>query len=172
MNLILMGPPGAGKGTQSQILSEKYGVPQISTGDILRANVKEKTELGEKAQTYMNSGALVPDELVVEMIFDRLSEKDCEPGFILDGFPRNVNQAKELDKTLKSANKKMNAVIGIEVEDGELVRRLSGRRACRECGATYHIIFNQPENQDTCDKCQGRALPKRRRQRGYYSTET
>lgn len=153
--LILLGAPGAGKGTQSKVLTEKYGIPQISTGDILRANVKEKTELGVKAKGFMDKGALVPDELVVEMVADRLSEDDCKSGFILDGFPRNIQQADELADTLRTLNKKIDAVIGIEVEEKELVRRLSGRRVCRKCGATYHTIFSPPQNIGSCDACNG-----------------
>ena len=155
MNLILMGPPGAGKGTQSQLLSERFGIPQISTGDILRANARDKTPLGLKASEYMDSGALVPDELVVEMMVDRMQGEDCAGGFILDGFQRNVNQAEELEKTLEGASKKIDAVVGIEVETRELARRIGGRRVCRDCAAAFHIIFTPPLNIDTCDKCGG-----------------
>ncbi len=155
MNVIFMGPPGAGKGTQAKILSERFHIPQISTGDILRMNVREKTPLGLKAKDYMEKGALVPDELVVEMVADRLKSRDCAGGFILDGFPRNVAQAEALEKTLEEMGKKIDAVVGIEVEERELVRRLSGRRVCRNCGAVYHVIFNPPVNTDTCDKCGG-----------------
>ncbi|MCK4846634.1 MAG: adenylate kinase [Deltaproteobacteria bacterium] len=150
-----MGPPGAGKGTQSQLISEKFSIPQISTGDILRANVRDKTELGQEAKGYMDSGALVPDELVVSMVAGRLTEADCSKGCILDGFPRNVSQAGALEDTLAELNKSIDIVVGIEVEDAEVVRRLSGRRVCRECGATYHTSFNKPSNADTCDKCSG-----------------
>lgn len=152
LNLILLGPPGAGKGTQGTNLSERYDIPQISTGDILRENVKKKTELGQKAKEYMDKGALVPDELVVDMVSNRLQQADCEKGFILDGFPRNINQAGALDETLKGMGKGIDHVIGIEVENRELVRRLSGRRVCK-CGASYHVIFNPPVNMGMCDKC-------------------
>ncbi len=153
MNIVLIGPPGAGKGTQSKLLSERFSIPQISTGDILRANVREKTPMGLRAKDYMERGILVPDELVVEMVVDRLSQDDCARGFILDGFPRNVKQAEALEETLDKSGKKIDAVIGFEVERRELVRRLSGRRVCRKCGATYHIIFNPPINIDVCDRC-------------------
>ncbi len=153
MNIVLIGPPGAGKGTQSKLLSERFSIPQISTGDILRANVREKTPMGLRAKDYMERGVLVPDELVVEMVVDRLSQDDCARGFILDGFPRNVKQAEALEETLDKSGKKIDAVIGFEVERRELVRRLSGRRVCRKCGATYHIIFNPPVNIDVCDRC-------------------
>ncbi|MBI5560594.1 MAG: adenylate kinase [Deltaproteobacteria bacterium] len=153
MNLILMGPPGAGKGTQSKLLSERFLISQVSTGDILRANVKDKTPLGQEAREYMNRGALVPDKLVLEMVVERLSRGNCSNGFILDGFPRNVPQAEALDGMLKEGKKGIDAVIGIEVEKRELIRRLSGRRVCRTCAAAYHVMFNPPVNIDTCDKC-------------------
>ncbi|MDH4227764.1 MAG: adenylate kinase [Deltaproteobacteria bacterium] len=155
LNIILMGPPGAGKGTQSKFVSEKFKIPQISTGDILRANVREKTELGKKAKDFMDKGLLVPDALVVDMVAKRLDEKDCANGCILDGFPRNVKQAEALDETIKGSGHGISAVVGIEVEKKELVRRISGRRMCKKCGAAYHIIFNPPVNLDMCDKCNG-----------------
>ena len=153
MNIILLGAPGAGKGTQGNILSEKFRIPQISTGDILRANVRSKTQLGLKAKEYMDKGALVPDDIVVGMVVDRINEEDAKSGFILDGFPRNINQAEVLEKTLFSMGKSISTVIGIEVDRKELVRRLSGRRVCRKCGASYHTIFNPPVNIGMCDKC-------------------
>lgn len=153
MNIILLGAPGAGKGTQGNILSEKFRIPQISTGDILRANVRSKTQLGLKAKEYMDKGALVPDDIVVGMVVDRINEEDARSGFILDGFPRNINQAEVLEKTLSSMGKSIGSVIGIEVDRKELVRRLSGRRVCRKCGASYHTIFNPPVNIGMCDKC-------------------
>ncbi len=153
MNLILLGAPGAGKGTQGKSLSEKFKIPQISTGDILRANVRNKTQLGLKAKEYMDKGALVPDEVVVEMVSDRIRQEDCGDGFILDGFPRNLSQAEVLEDTLAGLGKKIDHVIGIEVERKELVRRLSGRRVCRKCGASYHVIFNLPVNIGICDAC-------------------
>lgn len=153
MNFILLGAPGAGKGTQGKNLSEKYRIPQISTGDILRANVRSKTPLGQKAKEYMDKGALVPDNLVVEMLVDRIKMEDCASGSILDGFPRNIKQAEALEETLGSMGKEIEHVIGIEVERKELVRRLSGRRVCRKCGASYHVIFNPPMNIGMCDSC-------------------
>jgi adenylate kinase len=153
MNIILLGAPGAGKGTQGNILAEKFRIPQISTGDILRANVRNKTQLGLKAKEFMDKGALVPDDIVVSMVVDRINEEDARGGFILDGFPRNINQAEVLEKTLSSMRKSIGAVVGIEVDRKELVRRLSGRRVCRKCGASYHVIFNPPVNIGMCDKC-------------------
>lgn len=153
MNLILLGAPGAGKGTQGVNLAEHYGIPQISTGDILRENVRNKTELGQKAKEFMDKGALVPDSVVVNMVSDRIQQDDCSKGFILDGFPRNVAQAEALEETLAGLGKGIDHVIGIEVDNKELVRRLSGRRVCRKCGASYHVIFNPPVNIGVCDKC-------------------
>lgn len=153
MNLILLGAPGAGKGTQGKNLSERYRIPQISTGDILRANVRSKTQLGLKAREYMDKGVLVPDDVVVGMVSDRIKEEDCLNGFILDGFPRNLKQAEVLEQTLKDMGKRIDRVIGIDVERKELVRRLSGRRVCRKCGANYHVIFSPPMNIGACDKC-------------------
>ncbi len=153
MNLILLGAPGAGKGTQGKSLAQKYGIPQISTGDILRANVRNRTQLGTKAREYMDKGLLVPDDVVVSMVSERIRQEDCEKGFILDGFPRNLAQAEVLSQTLSALGKKIDHVIGIEVETKELVRRLSGRRVCRKCGASYHVIFNPPVNIGMCDAC-------------------
>ncbi len=155
MNLVLLGPPGAGKGTQAVRLAEKYSIPQVSTGDILRKAVKEKTFLGVKAKSYMNSGKLVPDELVVEIIKERLVENDCENGFILDGFPRTMVQAEKLDNMLHTEGKRLNKVINIKVEDDLLIKRLTGRRICKDCGANYHIIFDPPTNEGMCNKCNG-----------------
>lgn len=155
MNLVLLGAPGAGKGTQSKILSEKLSIPQISTGDILRANVREGTELGRKAKSFMDSGGLVPDEVVVNMVADRLSEADCENGCLLDGFPRNIDQAKALEVTLEAKGKNIEHVIGIEVDKSELLGRLTGRRMCKDCGATYHVEFSPAKNDSKCDHCGG-----------------
>ncbi|MBI5887423.1 MAG: adenylate kinase [Deltaproteobacteria bacterium] len=152
-DIILFGAPGAGKGTQGKNLSEKYRIPQISTGDILRANVKNKTALGLKAKEFMDKGALVSDDVVVGMVIDRIKEPDCEKGFLLDGFPRNIRQADVLDATIKAMGRKIDCVIGIEVERKELVRRLGGRRVCRKCGDNYHTIFSPPINMGICDKC-------------------
>ena len=155
LNLILMGPPGAGKGTQAQILAERFSIPQVSTGNILRENVKEKTPLGLEAREYMDRGALVPDELVVKMVVERLSQSASAKGFILDGFPRNIKQAEALEETLKKDGRRIDAAVGIEVERRELMRRLGGRRLCKKCSAAYHIMFNPPVNMDTCDRCAG-----------------
>ncbi len=155
MRLILLGAPGAGKGTQSRRLVEKYGIPQISTGDILRAAVKEGTPLGLKAKAFMDKGELVPDEVVIGIIKDRLSKADCAKGFILDGFPRTVRQADALEETLKETGQSIEYVISLDVDDDELVSRLSGRRICRDCGATYHVRYSPPEREGICDRCGG-----------------
>jgi adenylate kinase len=155
LNLILLGAPGAGKGTQAKLLSERFNVPQISTGDILRANVGDKTPLGVKAKDYMDRGVLVPDEVVVEMVSERINGEYCSNGFILDGFPRNTQQAKALEDTLNESGKKIDHVIGIQVDRGELVRRMAGRSVCKRCGAGYHVTFNPPLNARICDKCGG-----------------
>ncbi len=155
MNLVLLGPPGAGKGTQAKMMIDHYGIPQISTGDILRAALKERTSLGLKAKEYMDKGLLVPDEVVIDIIKDRLKEDDCQNGYILDGFPRTVAQAQALDRVLAAMNSGIDHVISIEVEKGELIKRLTGRRTCRQCGRGYHVIFDPPLNKDLCDKCQG-----------------
>jgi len=155
MNIILLGPPGAGKGTQAKMMIEKYHIPQISTGDMLRAALKERTPLGLKAKEYMDKGALVPDEVVIGLIQERLQEADCKNGYILDGFPRTVAQAEALDRVLAGLGSKIDHVISIEVDKGDLLKRLTGRRTCRQCGAMYHVIFTPPLNKDICDKCQG-----------------
>ena len=151
MNLILLGPPGAGKGTQAAKIVEKYNIPHISTGDIFRANIKEGTELGKRAQEYMNKGELVPDELVVEIATDRLKADDCKEGFLLDGFPRTVFQAEKLDEFLSAQGKKVDRVLDIEVEKEELMKRLTGRRVCKKCGASYHIVNIPPKKEGICD---------------------
>ena len=153
MNMILLGPPGAGKGTQAVNIVEKYDVPHISTGDIFRENIKNGTELGKKAQEYMNRGELVPDELVVEIATDRLSREDCAEGFLLDGFPRTVFQAEKLDEFLTANGKKVDAVINLEVEKEELITRLTGRRVCSKCGASFHIVNIPPKQEGICDVC-------------------
>lgn len=151
MNLVLLGPPGAGKGTQAKMLIQKYGIPQISTGDILRSAVKEQTPMGVKAKTFMDSGALVPDEVVIGIVEERLSKADCLNGFILDGFPRTVAQADALNKTLASLGKKIDHVLSIEVPRDDLLVRLSGRRTCRACGRGYHILYDAPSNDKSCE---------------------
>ena len=155
MKLILVGPPGSGKGTQAKMLIEKYSVPQISTGDILREAVKEGSPLGKKAKTLMDKGSLVPDELVVGIIEERLKKPDCKGGFILDGFPRTVAQAEALDSILEKMSLEIDHLLNIEVDDGELLKRLTGRRTCKSCGRGYHIIFDPPAKENVCNECDG-----------------
>ena len=152
---ILLGPPGAGKGTQAERMIEKYNIPHISTGDIFRENIKNGTELGKKAQEYMNKGELVPDDLVCEIATDRLKKDDCKNGFLLDGFPRTVYQAEKLDEFLAANGQKLDKVIDLEVSDEELMKRITGRRVCKECGATYHVVNFPPQIPGKCDKCGG-----------------
>ena len=155
MRLILLGPPGAGKGTQAAGIVERYEVPHISTGDIFRKNMKEGTQLGLKAKDFMEKGLLVPDQLVVEIVEDRLKQEDCKSGFLLDGFPRTVVQAEALDHALEKMNVALNKVINVEVDKDILVERAVGRRICKECGATYHITFHPSSKKDDCEKCGG-----------------
>ena len=155
MRAVLLGPPGAGKGTQAVKLVEKYGVPQISTGDIFRKNIKEGTELGKKAQEYMNAGQLVPDELVVDLVKDRLMQDDCKNGYLLDGFPRTILQAQKLDEFLQEQGQELDAVINFNVGHDTLIQRLTGRRVCKQCGAGYHIVGMKPKVDGICDKCGG-----------------
>jgi len=155
MRVVLLGPPGAGKGTQAKRLAEKYNVPQISTGDIFRANIKEGTELGKKAQEYTNSGRLVPDELVVDIVKDRLMKDDCKNGYLLDGFPRTIPQAKQLADFLKEQGQKLDGVINFEVGYETLMNRLTGRRLCKVCGASYHLTGFPPKVEGVCDVCGG-----------------
>ena len=155
MQLLLMGPPGAGKGTQAVKLVEKFSIPQISTGDMFRAAVKEGTELGKKAKACMDAGTLVPDEVTVGIVRERLSKDDCKGGFILDGFPRTVEQAEALEKILDELNLKLTKVLNIHVPAENLIERAIGRRICKTCGATYHVKFNPPKVDDTCDNCGG-----------------
>ncbi|WP_410509014.1 adenylate kinase [Methanosarcina hadiensis] len=154
MNIILFGPPGAGKGTQAKKLVDFYGIPQISTGDILRANVREGTELGLAAKAYMDKGELVPDKVLIGIIKNRLKEDDCKKGFILDGYPRTVPQADALETILDEINKPIDVVLNLEVPDEELVGRISGRLMCK-CGTSYHIISNPPKKDNICDICGG-----------------
>ena len=140
MKIIMLGAPGAGKGTQAKKIAEKYGVPHISTGDIFRANIKNGTELGQKAKTYMDQGLLVPDELTVALVIDRIQNEDCKNGFVLDGFPRTIPQAEALDEALKGLGEAMDYAIDVDVPDENIINRMSGRRACLDCGATYHIV--------------------------------
>lgn len=155
MNIVMLGPPGAGKGTQAKMLIEKYKIPQISTGDMFRAALRDKTPLGLKAKEYMDKGQLVPDEIVIGLVEERLKQDDTQNGYILDGFPRTVAQAEALDKALAKMGSRIDFVISIEVEKKELAKRLTGRRTCRKCGAMYHTIFNPSVNRDMCDKCNG-----------------
>ena len=155
MKIVFMGPPGAGKGTQAEKIIETYQIPHISTGDMFRKAIKDQTELGMEAKRYMDQGALVPDHVTIGIVKDRLSESDCKSGFLLDGFPRTVDQAKALDEILTSLDSKIDYVINIDVDLDILKERLTGRRICRSCGATYHMIFNPPAVAGTCDKCGG-----------------
>jgi len=155
MNLILLGGPGAGKGTQAKKLIDEYKIPQISTGDMLRAALANKTQLGLKAKEYMDKGALVPDSVVIGLVEERLAKPDCNSGYILDGFPRTVPQAEALDQVLSKLGQEIDHVLSIEVDNDELVKRLSGRRTCRSCGAMYHVMFSPPEKEGVCDKCGG-----------------
>jgi adenylate kinase len=155
MNLILLGPPGAGKGTQAKILAKKFAIPQISTGDILRGAVKEETPMGIKAKSYMDAGTLVPDEVVVGIVEERLAKPDCADGFILDGFPRTVGQADALKITLAGMGKTIEHVISITVDKEELLGRITGRRTCRLCGKGYHLSFDPPKHSGLCDECDG-----------------
>jgi adenylate kinase len=153
MNLILLGPPGAGKGTQAKMMIKEYGIPQISTGDMLRESVKEGSPMGIKAKGYMETGALVPDDVVVGIVGERIDKPDCKEGFMLDGFPRTTTQAEALLTILTKLGAHIDHVISIEVADEELVKRLTGRRTCRNCGVPYHIVFNPPKNDNQCDGC-------------------
>ena len=153
MILILLGAPGVGKGTQGVLISKEYGIPQISTGDILRKEVKEETELGKKAKQYMDKGELVPDDIIIDMMEKRIKEDDCKNGFILDGFPRTTAQAEAFDEMLKKNSLNLDKVLLIDVPEEEIVERLTGRRVCPNCGAVYHIKNNPPKQEGICDKC-------------------
>ena len=153
MKLIMLGAPGAGKGTQAKKIAEKYSIPHISTGDIFRANIKNGTELGKKAKTFMDQGLLVPDELVVDLVVDRVNQEDCKNGYVLDGFPRTIPQAEALDRALAEMGQKIDYAIDVEVPDENIVNRMSGRRACVDCGATYHIVYAPTAKEGICDKC-------------------
>jgi len=153
MKIIMLGAPGAGKGTQAQMICDKYNIPHISTGDLFRSNIKNGTELGKKAKEYMDKGQLVPDELTVELLLDRVANEDCKNGYVLDGFPRTIPQAKVLDDELSKLNDKVDFAINVDVPDENIVRRMSGRRACLKCGATYHIEYIPSKQEGICDRC-------------------
>ena len=153
MKIIMLGAPGAGKGTQAKKIAEKYQIPHISTGDIFRANIKGGTELGMKAKTFMDQGMLVPDEITIGMLMDRIGQEDCINGYVLDGFPRTIPQAESLTKALAERGEKVDYAINVDVPDENIINRMSGRRACLGCGATYHITFNPPEKEGICDTC-------------------
>ena len=153
MKIIMLGAPGAGKGTQAKKIAEKYQIPHISTGDIFRANIKGGTELGMKAKTFMDQGMLVPDEITIGMLMDRIGQEDCINGYVLDGFPRTIPQAESLTKALAERGEKVDYAINVDVPDENIINRMSGRRACLGCGATYHITFNPPVNEGICDTC-------------------
>lgn len=155
MRLVLLGPPGAGKGTQARMLETRLGVPQVASGDLLRAVVRTKSALGKEAKGFMDKGALVPDELVLKLIDDRLRRADARSGFILDGFPRTVPQAETLAKMIEARGQKLDRVVAIIVPDEEIIKRISGRRTCRNCGAMYHVIFDPPTNMNLCNSCNG-----------------
>lgn len=158
MRIILLGAPGAGKGTQAKIISEKFSIPHISTGDIFRANIKGNTPLGLKAKAFMDKGELVPDELTVEIVKDRLGNADCVNGFILDGFPRTIPQAEYLDKVLLQMNINLDVALLINVKDEDIIERMSGRRVCTNCGATYNVVFNPTKEEGICDVCKSAVI--------------
>lgn len=153
MKIIMLGAPGAGKGTQAKMIADRYAIPHISTGDIFRANIKNGTELGKKAKEYMDQGLLVPDELVCDLVVDRVQQPDCEKGYVLDGFPRTIPQAESLDAALEKLGTAVEYAINVDVPDENIVRRMSGRRACVACGATYHIAHIPPKQEGICDRC-------------------
>ena len=153
MKIIMLGAPGAGKGTQAKMIAEKYEIPHVSTGDIFRANIKNGTQLGMEAKQYMDQGLLVPDELTVKILLDRVAKEDCKNGYVLDGFPRTIPQAEVLDKALSELGDKIDYAINVDVPDENIVRRMGGRRACLSCGATYHIEHVPPKTEGICDSC-------------------
>ena len=153
MKIIMLGAPGAGKGTQAKKIAGKYGIPHVSTGDIFRANIKNGTKLGMQAKAYMDAGNLVPDEITIGMLLDRIHQEDCEKGYVLDGSPRTIPQAESLTAALKERGESIDYAIDVDVPDENIIRRMSGRRACLSCGATYHIVYNAPKKEGVCDQC-------------------
>lgn len=153
MKIVMLGAPGAGKGTQAKMIAEEYGIPHVSTGDIFRANVSKGTQLGVEAKKYMDQGLLVPDELTVKILLDRVAKEDCAGGYVLDGFPRTIPQAQVLDEALEKLGEKLDYAIDVDVPDENIVRRMSGRRACLKCGATYHVEHIPPKKEGICDDC-------------------
>ena len=158
MNIIMLGAPGAGKGTLATEIKKKYNLPHVSTGDLFRENIKNETELGKLAKSYIEKGALVPDEVTINMLLSRIDKDDCKNGFILDGFPRNLNQADGLKEALKNKNSKINLVILVEASDEKIIKRLAGRRVCEKCGKTYHIEYMKPKEDGICDDCGGKVV--------------
>ena len=153
MKIVMLGAPGAGKGTQAIKIADKYDIPHISTGDIFRANIKGGTELGQKAKSYIDKGEMVPDEVTIGMLLDRIAQDDCKNGYVLDGFPRTIPQAESLTEALKSQGDQIDFALNIDVPDEAIIERMSGRRACPKCGATYHIVYAAPKTENICDKC-------------------
>ena len=160
MKIIMLGAPGAGKGTQAKMIAEKYSVPHVSTGDIFRANIKNGTELGKEAKKYMDQGLLVPDELTVKILLDRVAQDDCKNGYVLDGFPRTIPQAQVLDKALSELDDAIDYAINVDVPDENIIRRMGGRRACLTCGATYHVEHIPPKKEGICDACGSELVPR------------
>ncbi|MGO4532780.1 adenylate kinase [Paenibacillus sp. 2TAF8] len=155
MNILFMGPPGAGKGTQADVIVKEFGIPHISTGDAFRLAIKQGTPIGLKAKEYMDQGLLVPDDVTIGIVEERLQQSDCREGFLLDGFPRTLSQAEALDGILERLNSGLDHVINLKVDRNKLLARLTGRRICKNCGSTYHVVFNPPKQDGTCDKCGG-----------------
>ena len=153
MKIVMLGAPGAGKGTQAKMIAEKYGIPHVSTGDIFRANIKNGTELGKEAKQYMDQGKLVPDELTVKILLDRVAQDDCKNGYVLDGFPRTIPQANVLDEALTKLGDRIDYAVNVDVPDDNIINRMGGRRACVACGATYHIVYKAPKTEGICDNC-------------------
>ena len=153
MKIVMLGAPGAGKGTQAKMIAEKYGIPHVSTGDIFRANIKNGTELGKEAKQYMDQGKLVPDELTVKILLDRVAQDDCKNGYVLDGFPRTIPQANVLDEALTKLGDKIDYAVNVDVPDENIINRMGGRRACVACGATYHVVYTAPKTEGICDVC-------------------